>query len=120
MSLKTWKAEFYPVTAKRCSKKNALEQALLVFIGFRPTNLARHSLVWDNDVDVIADFNGHHAKVPTFDICGSVALCEWYIRCNNCPLENCFADFAVLMDERSPEPMIKLLRKCIRKEKAKK
>ena len=37
MSLKSWKAEFYPVTASRVSKKNALEHSLKKWEGLKLT-----------------------------------------------------------------------------------
>lgn len=44
MSIASWKAEFYPVSAKKVPKSQALAHSLRKWIGLRSENLKRHGL----------------------------------------------------------------------------
>lgn len=44
MSMKTWKEEFYPITASNCSRENAVMHSLRKWQGLRAENLERHGV----------------------------------------------------------------------------
>lgn len=122
MSLATWKKEFYPVTAKRCSKKNALAHSLQKWLGLRGKNLAKHGLHISKWWSAIIQEDERQSLPISLSTC---ALCHWAtdrktqdISYNyRCPLGGCRNAWTAWRNDNDPEPMIKLLRKCIRKAK---
>ena len=83
MSIKTWKEEFYTVSAaSRMSKKAAIEHSIKKWEGLLPENLKKHGVVLDRCGDI-------HDDETKFEICDeSCALCQKYVRecCIKCPL----------------------------------
>ena len=86
MSLKTWKAEFYPVTARNCPAGKELEHSTQKWRGLLPENLSKHGCsilqgdVHDNKTGARLMINA-----------GSCALCRKFndVRddnCERCPL----------------------------------
>ena len=55
MSLKTWKKEFYPQSAKRTKQSEAVEHSLHKWRGILPANLKKHGL--NRDINRIEDEN---------------------------------------------------------------
>ena len=104
MSLKTWKAEFYPVPASKCKEKDALAHSLRRWLGFRRTATTRHHV------------RARHALDAT-----CCALCQTFDCDDDCPLgrgpcERCYAVFGTT---GNPEPMIRALRRAIKKQEGK-
>lgn len=128
MSLKTWKAEFYPKPASRVSKKDALAHSLRKWEGLKRANLKKHSLKraafgWR----VLGDENDNRIEIDA-DTC---ALCTHYIKgsfenCVECPLyavraENCYgtdgSPYSEFTDNGDARPMIRLIKKAMKAEK---
>lgn len=116
MSLKSWKKEFYPITAKRCSKKNALAHSLLKWRGLQKSNLKRHSI---NLINCYLVYDGNNFEIGK----NSCVLCGFYYgvkECPKCPLEK--IDDSVCSQsgawgdwlEEDPKPMIALIRKAMK------
>lgn len=129
MSAESWKKEFYPITAQRCSKKKAVEHSLQKWTGALKKNLKKHGLTavpinFDSntcalcvryaDLDFTGDGDG--------DVCGP---CPLYMHLGN----RCFYDswldvynedgtypYDYWKDKRDPKPMIKALRATLKKE----
>lgn len=93
MSLETWKAEYYPIRASECKKKDALAHSKLKWQGLKPANLAKHGVTLDATWRRIRDDTSR-----AFLLDGSTcALCKHYHkkgldssyaddRCDKCPL----------------------------------
>lgn len=125
MTIKTWIAEFYPITAKRAAKGSALDatiHSLRKWEGRRPEAMARHgvSLGWQHEI-----YDGKSTFMFSGETC---ALCvkyrlTWSGVCGECPLY--LARDKVPCDGRmpgedispynafSPEPMIAWLEKAL-------
>lgn len=112
MSISTWKKEFYPTPALRCSKKNALAHSLRRHEGTLKKNLRKHSVTWE-DID---------ALFP--DDCEACALCSHY----HTGLRNCRPECPLMprgaiygcgtaspykrsFDAKDARPMVRALRK---------
>ena len=121
MSIKTWKKEFYPVSAtSRMSKKAAIEHSIKKWEGLLPENLKKHV--------VISKYGDIHDDEINFEISDqSCALCQKYFLecCIKCPLyeklgfecgKGTIEDgdgWTYYMDEGSPELMLKNLRSLL-------
>lgn len=89
MSLKTWRDEFYPISAQEAAKKGmiaCIKHSLQKWIGLRPKNLARHGVE-----GVRAIYNKFGYPEGRFDIdAGSCSLCQKYdktsLSCESCPI----------------------------------
>lgn len=84
MSLKSWRAEFYPVDATEVSTKDALEHSIQKWKGLLPANLEKHYVIhYDNEV---VDPSGDSLDIDST----SCALCHhWWdghFYCPQCPL----------------------------------
>lgn len=122
MSLKTWKEEFYPVSANKVSKQDALEHSIKKWEGLRLENLKRHGLI-QNRRAITEDRSFAYFNIDS----DSCALCQHYAgknSCIGCPLyhirHNTKCDvrnFEISVDavyhefvnNENPEPMIKEL-----------
>lgn len=136
MSLKTWKAEFYPVAPKKSmTTKEAIEHSLAKWIGLRKKNLKKHEVgIFSNNM--LANLS-HETGFLEIDA-SSCALCKKFyapdsvfvddeVGCPNCPLRNvlgevCDADpsespYCVFIENGNPEPMIKALKKALKEHK---
>ena len=122
MSKKSWKEEFYPISAmqiamdtlhepKRSLDRVLLEHSIRKWTGIRPTNLAKHNIRYSLPISVDAS---------------SCSLCRVYYThgndCDGCPLmtkhgpcdrEN--GPFQSAMRKNDPEPMIKALKRALKK-----
>ena len=118
MSMKTWKAEFYPIPASRCAKKRSLQHSLLKWTGLLKKHLKKHGL---EQVDRywITDSNGSEFYLDD----KTCALCIWHIQdCTGCPLVlwgggDCFDDgnpYMVFGMDSDARPMIRALKKAIK------
>ena len=85
MSLSSWKKEYYPIPASRCSKKNALDHSIRKWTGLLKVNLKKHGL----RADAGELLDGKHTTGFGID-CESCALCHYYMdirmNCGACPL----------------------------------
>lgn len=89
MSLESWKKEFYPITANRTNKKDAIEHSLLKWKGLTGKNLAKHNV----KIKVGAVADDENMLYVDGDSC---SLCYHYYndtsswvegsRCEDCPL----------------------------------
>lgn len=132
MSLKTWKAEFYPVAPKKSmTTKEAIEHSLAKWIGLRKKNLKKHGIT----VGFFRDAMFDDSSAKGFEINGSTcALCKKFYNhdaeneCEKCPLfsvlgkacddgDNDDSPFYLWMLEKKPEPMIKALKKALKEHK---
>lgn len=126
MSLESWKAEFYPVSAKTPRSDVArLRHSIRKWVGLRKANLKKHECHKDEFDDSLWDTGDGHFSVDTT----SCALCEKYFdhayeddgQCRGCPLKNTLGvrcdnledkqtmPYTVWLDTGNPEPMIKAL-----------
>lgn len=123
MSLKTWRAEFYPTAASKCSKKDAVAHSLRKWQGLTKTNLKKHGLVTDGSAV-------HDTGLATFYVDDrSCALCSHYYvdyryvdECEGCPLlahngVPCFSQNArgknlyyAFLQHKDAKPMIRALK----------
>ena len=94
MSLKTWKKEFYPKSAKRTKLSEAVEHSLQKWRGILPDNLKKHGLQRDdnriedeNDYDVVFRLDDetcslcvwyYNEDAAAFDECSSCATCPLF------------------------------------------
>ena len=116
MSLDTWKEEFYPTAAFRCSREDALEHTLLKWTGLLPRNRKKHGCslrsqaICDDD-----DF---------LDIDASTcALCQYHrgsvaSLCDGCPLRCCFAvgrPYDKFYVSHAVAPMVTCIKAAIKK-----
>ena len=123
MSLKTWKAEFYPVTAKQAAKKGdsaAIDQAILKYRGTFKKNLKKHGVFKDgrNITESVGLVVSLAFNTKT------CALCVRHFEdedCPTCPLRvalGCICDgrydgiFEDWRHDSDPRPMLKALRKA--------
>ena len=123
MSLATWKKEFYPTSASRCSKKNALVHTIRKWTGLLKKNLRKHKckiygICLCSSNDEVGLIIGNT----------SCALCEHYIENNNdicykCPLQRCAVEeidpFTIWEDIGDARPMLAALRKAQKAESKK-
>ncbi len=111
MSISTWKKEFYPTPASRCSKKNALAHSLRKWEGLLKKNLRKHGVTWD-DAWGLLNKSGD-----------SCALCMRHRACVGCPI--CVAGLSCVtvgndglfdksFDNTDARPMVYALRKLVR------
>lgn len=89
MSVKSWRKEFYPLAASKCSKKNAAAHSLRKWRGTLPDALKRHDVVWMHSA-----VESKNSRVfLDFDYF-SCALCHNFFLdingvkdgCNSCPI----------------------------------
>lgn len=130
MSLKTWKAEFYPITAKQAARKPlvvAVEHSLQKWIGLKPANRKNHEVfvgIWSSEIWT------EDGNVPiTSETC---SLCQKFLvknsTCSGCPIfesrDGVRCDDEADGEDESPYhywtldsdpmPMIKALRKALK------
>ena len=134
MSLKTWKAEFYPKPPrKRMTKREAIEHSLRKWKGLRGKALQRHKVAIS--VDAVIDARDLDLVVREQDCLeidmDSCALCAKYFNeegysflseedssCDKCPLakllgtscDNRGGPYRTWRDTGDPEPMIRALK----------
>lgn len=112
MSLETWKAEFYSVSAPECPEEKALQHTLLKWTGLRLENLAKHGVFHHGNY--IMDKHSNIFAIST----RTCALCCWYYKdgkCKGCPLYCCFrpsetSPYTQYTKNRDPEPMIEKIK----------
>lgn len=126
MSIKTWKKEFYPITAKQAAKMSlvkAVEHSIQKWTGLQGGNLKKHGLHSDHHTKWILDDNDNFCIDEI-----TCALCMKFVaqsgNCKGCPL---FESLGHRCDDSSknppyqqwtynnnPAPMIKALRKALK------
>lgn len=130
MSLKTWKKEFYPITALQAKRTldvvGLVEHAIQKWTGLKKSNLQKHdgykadSMYWVNFGE------GSYLDVTT-ETC---SLCRefWQEFCTGCPLyesrgqarcdqqldKEKDSPYGTWMDTGSPSSMLKALRKALK------
>ena len=144
MSMKTWKAKYYPVVASKVSKKNALQHSLQKWLGLLPSVLKKHGL-WAADscignvIEIRGD-NVHLGDEGDLEINWSTcALCHHFAYksdadndcCAGCPLnevlgepcdssdDNGDSPYWTFVCHNDPKPMIAGLKKAVAKQKKK-
>lgn len=104
MSIKSWKAEYYPVTAYRLAHNGAsvadlLKHSIRKWMGATQEALERHGLA-------------HVGKIPLDFGADDCALCRRFVNdCEGCPARPCRR----FVNEWEPWPMIWHLRKALKK-----
>jgi hypothetical protein len=122
MSLRTWKKEFYHVSARRIKNdKDALKHALLKWKGLRSENLEKHGL--EKWYSCIKEKKNQYNEF--FIDSANCSLCVLHKGCTSCPLlgygsKGCGSSFCLWVAVNNPEPMIKLIETTINKRKRKK
>lgn len=133
MTIKSWKKEFYPVAAKKAgtSEITAVEHCLVKWKGARDKNLEKHGpITVDHYEFEIKDIKGAKFEFNS-DTC---ALCVRHeLSCENCSLaitlgnKSCFSTlhaqengeklrpFDIWEKTGDPEPMIKVLKKTLKR-----
>jgi hypothetical protein len=141
MSMKSWKKEFYPIEAKDCPEKDALQHSLQKWKGLRKENLDKHGVNLDfyavfvkgkkGSVTIDSDSCAlcvHHRKLSSIGLidCSKCPLfLERKLRCdqieigkNNSPYSALGGDFVEIDGEyvemSNPEPMIELIEAAIK------
>ena len=138
MSLKTWKQEFYPITALQAHKTldlvGLVEHSIQKWIGLRKKNLEKHGLE-TYGFTYIRDSDDNSFSVDAF----SCSLCRRFVNfrkeekeddCFGCPIfesrghVRCCeyspkettpdSPYAHWQWDENPEPMIRALRKALR------
>lgn len=135
MTLKSWKAEFYPITAGQAAKKSlveAVEHSIQKWNGLRKANLKKHNLEVGY-LDRIEDEDGDTLGIDV----DSCALCKKFVvpngKCDGCPLfesrgkvtcdnytkkefeeEDGNHPFGEWCDWNNPVPMIRALKKALK------
>lgn len=128
MSLKTWRAEFYPETAKQAAKRGdiaATEHSLRKWLGLRAGALEKHGVSQIAMGIQDAESNSFWFGATT------CALCVRHIQgwCLKCPLAavtgaqcgSAISDddpYSIFEANGNPNPMIAALRKTLRRLKA--
>ena len=121
MSIKSWKQEFYPITAKQAARKGdlaAIDHAYLKFRGTFPSNLKRHRCEKRKCRVLFGDF----------EFCFSFETCALCVRntetildmprCGRCPLfvsggvrcPGFGSAYREWEESNDPRPMLKALR----------
>ena len=127
MSLKSWKAEFYPIVASKVSKKNALAHSLQKWEGLLKKNLIKHGLKMEKaQFGYISHPNESTLEMVTTDEC---SLCYHYIDreneidCDGCPINELPGNTCCMkvdspynrsIKTENPMPRINLLKKAIK------
>ena len=135
MSLKTWKAEFYPTTAKQSARGSALNAArhsLQKWTGLTKASMKRHG-VRINGYREVQEAGASEYRDDSFVVDDeSCSLCEKFFGdprydddcCIKCPLyktlggKRCDGDkqpYLVWADTQDPAPMIAALRKTVKR-----
>lgn len=139
MSIKSWKAEFYPVEADEVSAEDALAHSLKKWQGLQEESLLKHGLVKCADGVKIEDDNERRFFKTSSDTC---ALCVHHHKtdgdgeyCGDCPLfklrgrscdgydcgedgdededEDEISPWLAWVEYNDPKPMIALLEEAI-------
>jgi hypothetical protein len=139
MSLSTWKKEFYPISASKCSKKNAAAHSLKKWEGLIKKNLKKHSLAIDPPelYDPKNEENSYSENCFEFNET-TCSLCVKYysdenwspdnddLSCKKCPLYKVLGNMSctergqpyyTFTDTGNPVPMINALKKVVNLEK---
>jgi hypothetical protein len=113
MSLDSWKKEFYKTPAYEVSKRFALKHSLRKWRGLLYRNRKKHNVKFSG-LEIYDDDDG-----LTIDD-ESCALCQHYLHkeCKKCPLGSCSKEYGLALDHRKVVPMIRLLEKAIKNQKA--
>ena len=134
MSLETWKAEYYPVTARECKKEDALTHSQRKWEGLKAANLAKHHVYFDLGRRAVREPTGSKRLIVNDESC---ALCIHFHsgdnhadnRCDCCPVakarrgipcdakyksdtEGRGGPFITFVRNLNPAPMIRLLKKA--------
>lgn len=130
MSVKTWKKEFYPISAKSPKTKlGAIKHSIKKWRGLTIENLKKH------DVETSKYFSCIRDPKEVFIIdAGSCALCNLYLypnndmerKCLECPLYSILnkkscdvgmrSPYAIWADKKNPNPMIHALETALQNE----
>lgn len=118
MNMKSWMEEFYPVAAYECEEAEALEHSHKKWTGLLPENLAKHEIMPEEFYNSAVISDGEHAFWIDSSTC---ALCRIYeLKCLQCPLINCRAEYAAWLESYDPVPMISLIEHASKASKASK
>ena len=124
MSIATWKKEFYPILAEKCSRTKALDHSIRKWSGTTRDALRRHGVKKNNGYLIDARGNDF---IFGWETC---ALCLRFENCltdrepaNTCPIKlvtgkECFSQCDSWMNDNDSRPMLALLRK-VKREMAK-
>lgn len=124
MSLKTWKAEFYPTEASTTKKEEAIDHSLRKWLGLRKAALKSHGV--HLKYDELSSPPGYESFVIDGRSC---ALCVHYFddtasmaaTCTTCPLsivndgkscDHSRGPYVAFLANGNPIPMINLLKKA--------
>lgn len=119
MSLETWKAEFYPIEARKVPVEDAVQHSLNKWRGLTKENLDKHELTLD-EYSVLIDDEDNEFGVDAY----SCALCQKYRYCDGCPLANVLgrscdneddgehSPYGLFVEEGNPLPMIAALERA--------
>jgi hypothetical protein len=123
MSLETWKAEFLPVYAYECEKKDAVAHSLLKWSGLRPSALRRHGVSFMGEA-YIGDIGDEDEAYKWLRIdADNCALCHWHLddyesvdECRTCPGYRangrvCWGAYFKFSKTGETAPMIRWLKK---------
>lgn len=142
MSLKTWKAEFYPKKpSKSMSTREAIEHSIQKWIGLRRGNLKKHGVVrgWPGtSIGAVGTISGMNIDTESCALCKKFFQSPWAFvaggivevkqGCPKCPLTLVLGHTCDYTSEApygkwvsggsNPEPMIRALKKALKKHDA--
>lgn len=117
MSLKTWKAEFYPTPCNSVvTSASAIRHSLRKWQGLTPENLEKHGCCMSYGDEAIKDVEDPEESLEIN--ASSCSLCAFYEElCSRCDLtkhtggKDCMADGSAWLEwkKENPQPMIDLL-----------
>lgn len=137
MSIKTWKAEFYPYSAHLCTRENAAEHSLQKWRGLSKENLEKHGCVFVFGAVVDISYLKNEPMFPRHSLgidSDSCGLCKIYYQydsrdkkttpeqaCDTCPLKlanghgcnDLGSEWKLFWQDNSPEAMIEALEKTV-------
>ncbi len=113
MSLATWEKEFYPITASKCKKKDALDHSILKWTGLLPKNREKHGMTIKHKSVGLRRYNyitsEENGELVIRDV--SCALCIIFDDCADCPLLECDFEYKDFLYHKRVRPMLNLLLK---------
>lgn len=129
MTIKTWMAEYYPISAKsfiESSDEECIMHSLKKFEGAKKENLKKHNVVlYEGDIYTSFHDDNFANSIPSFSFDSfTCALCQKYcleeLSCKNCPLYRiekwCNVDIGpwdLFLKGGNPIPMIKALEEAL-------
>ena len=118
MSLETWIAEYYPVSADECPEGGELQHAKLKYSGLRKASLDKHGMqkMFGRGDHRFAITDGTHCFWVGVTTCASCK--RHFPMCRRCKLYGCKWRWKHWRKTGDPEPMIAHIKAAMKKAEA--